>query len=261
MERPAGLNELSGAAISHTEPNVVWVLADGGNGEFVWKLGGHGSVFGRVEIDGVRNTDWEDMDSFTWRGRPWLLIADVGDNLALRDSVSLHIVGEPSGASRSVPVGWTVRFRYPDGPRDCEAVAVDAADSKVLLISKRTRPPIAYEVPLRPPSGEVVVARRLGSVSLPAESPIFGPYAAQPTGMAISPDGQTAAVLTYARVHLFRRQPGQSWAEAFAAKPVSLPRHGLAQAEAITFSADGREILVFSEGSGEPVKKYELSAD
>lgn len=255
-ERPAELEELSGAAASPTDPESVWVLPDGGAGPWIWKLGGSGSVFAKVRIEGVRNVDWEDMDSFLWRGKPWLLLADTGDNLARRQTVSLHILPEPTGETTSARIAWTILLRFPDGPRDCEAVAVDAADSKVLLIGKRTRPPMAYEVPLRPPAGVIITARRLGPVNLPPESILFGPYAAQPTGLAISPDGRLAAVLTYARVHLFPRAAGVTWAEAFASKPVSLARHGLAQAEAIAFSADGGSVLVFSEGRGEPVKRY-----
>ena len=38
---------------------------------------------------------------------------------------------------RQLKPAWSIAFRWPDGPRDCEAIAVDAARGKVLLISKK----------------------------------------------------------------------------------------------------------------------------
>lgn len=42
-----------------------------------------------------------------------------------------------------------------DGPRDCEAVAVDAATGQVLLISKSAFPPELFSLPLSNPHGQV----------------------------------------------------------------------------------------------------------
>jgi hypothetical protein len=71
-----------------------------------------------------------------------------------------------------------------------------------------------------------------------------------------NPQGDLAAVLTYARVFLFHRRPGETWPQAFARKPERLRRHGLEQAEALAFSSDGQSIHVLSEGAGSPVVIY-----
>ena len=67
---------------------------------------------------------------------------------------------------------WSIAFRWPDGPRDCEAMAVDAANSEVLLISKKRVP--ARTVPPAPASGRWranrAPGRTLGGIAQPSES-------------------------------------------------------------------------------------------
>jgi hypothetical protein len=261
----AEVAEASGLAASSRADGFWWMLNDGGGQAALFLAGTDGTDRGSVRVENARNTDWESLDSFTWEGKPWLLIADVGDNAARRDSCSLLIVPEPElpGEGKkitgSVTPGWTIQFRYPDGPRDCEAVAVDAARGKVLLISKRTVPPEVYELPLVPEKGATIVAERVGQTEVkPPRGGLPHPYAAQPTGMCISPDGSTAAVLSYIAVFLFPRKADESWATAFARAPLILERHGLTQAEALAFSRDGKELLVASEGQRPPLVRYAL---
>ena len=261
----SALRETSGLAASPGDERFLWAINDSGNTPDLFLLDGFGGAHGRVRISAQQNSDWEDLASFTLDGRPYLLIADTGDNLAGRKLCALIVVPEPDvrngQVDGDVEPAWVIRFVYEDGPRDCEAVAVDARERKVFLISKRTWPPMLYEIPLRPPSSkESVVARRIGSVNLPKADAWEGPYAAQPTGLSFSPDGLVAAVLTYARVFLFPRRPGEDWGSAFAREPVKLSRHGLEQAEGIGFSRNGRNIHVVSEGLHGSMVTYEASA-
>ncbi len=255
------LKEASGLAASQRIDGAVWSINDSGGGAdlFLFDLTS-GRQLGSISLAGVKNRDWESLDSFVLDGEPWLLIADTGDNRSRRETCTLLLVKEPRLSvvkdGREVRPDRQITFRFEDGPRDCEAVAADPEQGRVLLLSKRTWPPVAYELPLTPADGAVAVAQRLGPVNLPKAAPWEGPYASQNTGLAIRSDGRMAAVLTYGRVFLFPRGEGQSWGEAFAAKPQRLPRHGLAQAEGICFSKDGRSLLVVSEGRGAPVVRY-----
>ena len=60
---------------------------------------------------------------------------------------------------------WSIAFRWPDGARDCEAVAVDAARGQILLISKKRQPPELFALPLRPRGSGLQVARKLGTLA------------------------------------------------------------------------------------------------
>jgi len=239
------LDEASGLAASHRD-DTLWVVNDSNNPAVLFAMGPDGSERGRVRVLGVENRDWEDLASFVLAGTPYLLIADVGDNKAVHSACSLHVVEEPrlDTALTEAPVAWTVRFGFPDGPRDCEAVGVDTEAERVLLLTKRDEPPVLYDVPLRPMGDTPVVARRLAEgphIPQPtqadlAEDPDYGATRAQPTAMDIDAEGRFALVQTYGDTYLFRREPGEDWAEVFARVPETIDIPQLRQTEAACFS-------------------------
>lgn len=251
------LTEASGLAVSRRDPKLLWLVNDSGSPPSIHLAGTNGSARGIITLRKVKNTDWEDLAAFTLNGKPYLLVADNGDNEARRDEVTLHIVAEPKAPASDTPLtisvtpDWSIRFRYEDGPRDCEGVAVDPVGGHILLVSKRDKQPAIYQLPLRKTSAnEVLTAKRLGllaPIKLPPKT-LPHPYHTQPTSLDLSPDGRTAAVLSYRGVYLFRRTTDESWAQAFARPPEILGGHGLSQAEALAFSLDGRVIHVTSEG-------------
>jgi len=250
------LTEASGLAVSRHNPKRLWVINDSGSKARVHRFTCKGNSHGSMKLQNVENTDWEDLAAFTLNGKPYLLIADTGDNDAKRGIVQVYIVAEPKLAKKDtldieIKPEWTIRFRYEDGPRDCEGVAVDAESGSILLITKREKKPAIYHLPLRKTSSEqVLTAKRLGllaKLELPPKAK-WHPYSGQPTAFDISSDGKTAAALSYRGAYLFRRSAKESWAKALARPPEILGAHGLSQAEALAFSPDGRTLHVTSEG-------------
>jgi hypothetical protein len=255
--RSPAVGEASGLAISPTSPDRLWIINDSGSAAEIYRTGTDGADLGKVAVQGVKNADWEDLSSFIHDGKPYLLIADTGDNGSARAQCHLHVIAEPKQTDREVAVAWTIPFTYEDGPRDCESVAVDEKAGKILLLSKRTAPPFLYELPLKPAGNQPVVARKVGKITDPLAAgmpPV--PFGTQPTGLDVSSDGKSAAVVTYFRVFLFSRAEGESWETAFARKPVALEPHRLRQAESVGFSRDGRELFAVSEGGKSPVVRY-----
>lgn len=254
--------ETSGLAASKRMKDLFWIENDSGNGPDLYLVGMEGTYQGTLHINKARNTDWEDLDSFVLDGHPYLLIADTGDNNAVRDYCTIYIVPEPNfpvkGQILDTKPAWTIRYRYEDGPRDCEAVAVDPVGKKILLLSKRTHPPAVYELPLCPESpGKIQTAKKIALTHVDRPlSALASPYGNQPTGLSLSPDGSLAAVLTYHSVFLFHRAKGETWASAFSKKPAMLAPHRLKQAEAISFSNDGKTLYVLSEGANTPTVAY-----
>ncbi len=256
------LDEVSGMAASRTHADTLWTLNDGGNAAALYAIGNRGSLHATLRIDNVLNTDWEDLAAFDLQGRHYLLIADTGDNGGLRRTLQLHVVEEPrrlvDGHARPA---WSIAFRWPDGPRDCEAVAVDAASGQILLVSKRRRPPELFVLPLRPQPGVLQVARRVGFLAgVPepdAESLRENRHMArirnQVTAADISPDGRTFAVLTYSDVLLYARPRRGSWSQAVANAPQVHHLPWLPQAEALAWSTDGRGLYATGEHSPAPL--------
>jgi hypothetical protein len=264
IQSPA-IREASGLAVSPTNPDFMWVINDSGATPDIHLVGIDGTDRGKVTLKGVKNIDWEDLASFTLDGKPYLLIADTGDNSAKRESRAFHIVREPElpaagkNLAGNVVPAWWIPFRYEGGPRDCESVAVDAKTGRILFISKRTAPPELYELPLRPPVKKgIPTARPIGRTSVISPGGNLVAFSNQPTGLDITADGSLAAVITYRGVFLFPRSSAESWAEAFARKPVALPPHLLGQAESVAFSTDGNTIFAISEGRASPIARYQF---
>ncbi|MHC4105614.1 MAG: hypothetical protein ACYSR9_11785, partial [Planctomycetota bacterium] len=232
LENPA-IQEASGMAASIVNKGVLWVHNDGGIGPYLFAVTGEGKHLGRFQLEPAENIDWEDMGSFQLDGTAYLLIADIGDNHAQRPYCTLYVVVEPSiaGSDRSrtriLHIAWQRRFRYEGGPRDCEAVAVDVATRRVLLLSKRNTPPLLYSLPLLPgTSSEIDLARKITAVSnIPPPTPAdleskYGRYRSQPTAMDLSPTGLTMAVLTYKHAYLYNRLSKESWKTALNRLPM-----------------------------------------
>ena len=253
------LDETSGLAASGQFRDTLWLLQDGGNGASLHAITRRGSRIASVHVAGVHNTDWEDLDAFAWQGRRYLLIADTGDNGGLRRTLQLHVVPEPATLvdGATVRPAWSVAFRWPDGPRDCEAVAVDPVAGQALLISKKRNPAQLFSVPLRPTRG-TVVARRIGTLAAPAGTAAGNDarraaLGRQVTGASLSPDGNTLAVLTYDRLLFYPRAQGESWTHAVARTPRTQALPWLHQAEGVTWMPDGRGLIATGEFSPAPL--------
>jgi hypothetical protein len=238
---------------------VIWTISDGPNiGDKVqdrnlYALDHDGRVLRTARLP-VRNNDWEDLTSFTLEGKRWLIIADVGDNRERREESQLYVVEEPT--EEVAKIKRRIRFRFPDRPHDCEAVTVDEAQQRVLLLTKRDAVPGLYAVSLRT-TATVETATFLGTLwPIPKTEgfallvhPLLARYAHQPTGMDIAPDGKAAVVLTYANAYLWRRQLDEPWEAVLQRAPTRvLPLPGMRQYEGVAFAADGASIYVSEEG-------------
>ena len=260
MESPPK-QEASGLAISRRTSDLLWTHDDSGGAPVLYAVDTSGRKRGSVRVLGTKNEDWEDVASFESGGKAWLVIADTGDNDAKRDTVLLHVIEEPASLLLNpnrhfeAAPAYSLRIRYEDGPRDCESVAVDAAEGAAYLLTKRDSTPRLYRVPLGASKEKHVVAKFVGVVpelaGHTAIDSIFkhvaGKRAAWPTGFDITADGRTSVVLTYAGPVVFSRQPNEAWSKAMKREPSRLLFHGLPQAEGVCFSPDGRSIYVVSE--------------
>jgi hypothetical protein len=262
------LSEVSGIALSQRDENVIFAVNDSDNAAVVHAIGLDGGRLASLEVAGVPNVDWEDMASFTLDGRHWLAIADIGDNLGRRPWVSVVVVPEPDLASPPdvLTPSRILRFRYPDGPRDAEGLAVDVDRREFLVLSKRQMPPDLFAVPLEGDgraTGGALTARRLGAVEgLPpptaaelAADPLTGLYGAQPTALDYRAD-VGLVVLTYRRPYVFPIVSGGGMAESLARGPVAVEMPRLNQAEALTIR--GRRLLVTSERLPAPLLSLPL---
>jgi len=261
--------ETSGLALSRRTPGVIWTHDDSGGAANLYADDlKTGKRRGTVRVAGYRNEDWEDLAAFEHDGKAWLVIGDVGDNDARQKSVRLLVLPEPSTADLQpatvfdVKPAYVVRLRYPDGPRDCEGIAVDPVEGAIYLLTKREKTPRLYRVPLADPGARVIEAQFVTEVPEISGGPrpdslikrLAGARFSWPTALDFAADGRAAAVVTYGETLVFARRAGEPWAEAFRRAPDRLGFHGLPQAEAVGFTPDSRSIYVASEDTNQVLR-------
>ncbi len=253
------LPEASGLSVSRIDSNRLWLVNDQGNAPALIAIDTTSMLATSQIVTGASNRDWEDLAGFTLDGQPWLMIADVGDNNAVRDDVSLIFLPEPvdPNGAKTLPSS-RVSFRYPDGPRDVESVAVDTTRDSIFLLSKRTSPPVLYRLPLATTmaaatnnQSQPLIAERLGPVgSIPSPTamelklfPEFGRYRNQPTAMDMAADGSTIALLTYGEAYSVKLSPEQTVLDALNEPLTPLLMPVLAQPETIALDAMGHVFI------------------
>ena len=263
------LDEISGIAASRRHPGMFWVHNDSGDSARLFAIDRHGQRQASLTLRGVRSIDWEDVASFRYHGRDYLLVADSGDNGGVRRQLSLQVVAEPEALGESeAAAAWTINFRWPDGPRDCEAVTVDAVEGYVYLVSKKRIPAELWRVPLAP-SEQVQVAEivtTLGGIAQPTEhdlelNPVYGRYRSQITGADLSPDRSKLAVLNYRGVYVYERDADSAWPKGPIPPSQSLELPWVPQAEAIGFDPGGHAVWVSSERLPAPLLRLPLHSE
>lgn len=263
------LIETSGLAVSLDDDRLLWAINDSGQAPELLAMDLTGSAKGRWPV-AAKNIDWEDLDSGYLNGQPTLVIADTGNNRWRRPRARLWFVTEPdpptATASNAVLEATQLWFKYEDGPRDVEAMAL--ADNTVWLLSKEPlttsgqTPARLYRLDLANidiSSKELPLARHVATLKVPPagfKAQLAASLASidlnQPTALDIDEVRGVAWVLTYEEVQRFDRQGDESWALTLAREPVARHRHGLAQAEALAVTASGL-VVYTSEGKGAPL--------
>ncbi len=252
----------------------------------VYIVGAHGRHLAKVTIEGVSNRDWEDITLLRHRDEWLMVMSETGDNLARYGSVRLYFAAVPlpqddpqegpwddSGDDWHWPTKIALRHQleltYPDGPRDAESLAWDAHGQRLLVITKRDHPPriytIAIDKALSLDVAQFEFAGTLKGMRQPTKEEhrnlgLHANFIAQPTGVDISPDGRTAAIITYRSVYLYSRAPEQTWLEAFSAHAVEIVGPPGWHQEAVGFEPSGRALMISGEGKFAPIHRLSLES-
>lgn len=264
------INEASGIAQSRRAQDLLWLHEDSGAKARLYAVDTKGRSRGRIRLEKADNKDWEDIAAFEFDGTPYLLVADIGDNDAKRKSVKLYLVEEPNldiDHKVEVAAHREIKFRYADGPRDAEALAVDG--ERALILTKRDLPPRLYSVPLYSELDEPIEAELLGSVTtLPRPNrqdaefaPMTGDWPWQPTAMDIASDGSAIAILTYSAVYYYANDNADDWLATLQRPPLRFDLRNVRDAEAIAFGADGQTLYVTVEKKHAPILRIDMLSE
>ena len=227
----AAIVELSGLAVSRTNPNELFAHNDSGAGPDVYVLDRAGATMRRVTLAGADAVDWEDIAA----QNGVLYVGDIGDNAAQRPEVVVYRLPEP-GAAGEVEAERIV-LHYADGPHDAEALFIDPVEQQLVIVTKALDGNSGvYATPLDTPA----TLERVADLSLGAAQLV--------TAGDISASGAVIALRTYGTVFVWDRREGETIAEAFAREPCEAPSATETQGEALALELDGRGFVTISEG-------------
>ncbi|HWM72926.1 MAG TPA: hypothetical protein VNQ53_04250 [Nocardioides sp.] len=180
------------------------------------------------------NEDVEDVEAVA-PDEDGVLVGDIGDNLAARDSVRLLRV--PAGKGEQTVTPTTYEITYPGGARDAEALLVQPETGQVLVASKGLMAGILYAAPERLSESD---PNRLRAV---ADVPGLV------TDGAFFPDGRHFVLRSYSRAVVYTYPGFESVGD------VTLPEQE--QGEGIAVDEEGR-VYLSSEGQRAPVLRIDL---
>lgn len=241
------LDEASGIVVSRRNAHVLWSHNDSGDENRIFALRDDGQIVGIFHLPGCLARDWEDIavGPGPTPGVPYLYVGDIGDNLQVWPDIWVCRVAEPQvnfGASAIVREDLAdvsvFRFRYPDQPKDAEALLVDPVTGDLFTVSKLEQRSAVYRAKAPFNAEQTQTLEKVAELSFN--------YV---TGGDISADGRHIVLKTLRKVLHWPRHPGQTIAHALDAtkQPQRLPYVREPQGEAIGWSAQPLGYYTISE--------------
>jgi hypothetical protein len=232
--------ESSGLALSRRHPGVVWTHNDSGDQARLFAVGSDGRTRAVLTLAGVEARDWEAVAAGRDdRGRPALFAGDIGDNNGVWPEVAVYRVTEPAVLRDATVPAVRYRLRYADGPRDAEALLIDPRSNRLYVATKAQIGGGLYQAPSRLDPTGINVLHHIARVP-----PVV-------TDGAFLPSGRGFVLRDYQQAHVYTG-PGRRVGS------FDLPLQF--QGESLTVSADGRSLLVGSEGPGSELWRVPLPA-
>lgn len=235
-----GLVELSGLTVVG---DTIYAVGDSGTDDRVAVMDSSCRVVEWIP-NPVDPYDVEDMTSRS--GRLWL--ADIGDNAGVRETIAM------TDLNLTDRTGTVRRMTYPTGPRDAEAILLEADGRPVVVTKDATGNSEVFtaDVPVEDLAAPgPTPLRSVGPFVLTSTGTEGGPPlidgSVMVTGAAVDAGGTVAAVRTYTDVYLFRIGDAGVAAALLEPPAVTLPLPAQPQGEAIAFLDNG-DLLVASEG-------------
>lgn len=239
----SALTEVSGIVSSYYNNGIFWVHNDSGDRSAIYAIDSEANLIATVELEGIGLVDAEDIATLQIGGTSYLLLADMGNNLRNRDTLSLFLFQEPTLQDGSDNYHVTldqiqeIKFRYKDKRRDSEALFVDPIDNTVYIISKRDFKSTVFRLPF--------------SSFMTGEVKELEPQMQLPftfvTAADIRQDGRFILVKNLTSIFLWERNKGQNLISALKGRYENIPYKIEPQGEAICFDRNNKFFYTISE--------------
>lgn len=249
------LDEISGLALSRTNPGYIWVNEDSGNGDKIYLLDEQGVRKATINLPDD-NRDWEDITvgPGPTPNTSYIYLADIGNNNLSNSIIYVYRFVEPSIAGKSLPYTKTLGgsevekldFAYADGRHNAETLMIDPTTKDLYFITKEDYDKNQVSNPVK---GGVYRAaypqRESGTNTLTRLSSLNILTA---TGGSISANGQEVLIKNYTTVYYWRKSSAsQSLAQLLTTAPAMLAYTEEPGGEAIGWKVNGAGYYTISE--------------
>lgn len=242
---PGIIDEASGLAPSRNMDGFLWTVQDSGNPPSLYLISSDGKTIKEYPVPGVANWDWEDVAIGPGpnNGVNYLYIGETGNNNQPVTATNIvYRIPEIADQNSAFNAGSLekITYRYPDGPRDAEALMVDPGTKDIFIISKESAETGIYRLPFPQSTGEVMTAEKLGAI----------PGVSIVTSGDISSDGSEILIRTYLAAYYWKKKDGETIGQTLSRTSdkqlfVALEPQG----EAICFDRQANGFYTISEKS------------
>ncbi|MEU4652557.1 WD40 repeat domain-containing protein [Streptomyces sp. NPDC023723] len=233
------ITESSGLAASRLHPGIYWTHNDQDTGPYIYAVDGStGRTVARVSLAGIGTP--RDVEAISIGPDNRIYVGDIGDNLGgTWPYVWIYELPEPTELKDQTVEAKQYVVKYADGARDAESMVVHPKTGRVYIIDKNEDGGHLYEGPAELSTSGTNVFTRTAAVDLWA------------TDAAFSPDGKQLTVRGYLGGLYYDWNDGKITRKG----RISVP---LGQGESVTYTVDGKKLLLGMEGSDSVVKAQDV---
>lgn len=240
----ADVKEASGIVASSVNEGVYWVHNDSGDVARAFALSSEGKLLTTLSFSKSAAIDIEDVAvEDVGPGSSYLYFGDIGDNDAVRPSIKIFRVAEPTlGADTALTVTSDVMtVTYPDGARNAETLLFDPLTKELLIATKASGGPSEIHRVGAFTPGTKVTTEKIAEVDIDLA-----------TGGDISRDGKFIAIRNYTTTaFVWVRGQDESIADALSRAPCKVPVATENQGEAFAFLLENKGYVTLSEGASQ----------
>lgn len=248
--------EVSGMAASQRTAGVYYVVSDEAGTSEVVAVREDGSPVARIEVEGMRAENAEALAVGPCSERSTescLYVGDIGDHVG-REDVVVYRISEPDLSTPNVRVSADeLRFTYPDGPTDAEALLVDESGHPLIItkadFDKQTG--VSAETRLYRGGTEGGVLELVAEFELPEpQSASFAGLVGNVVTDAAGADGRVLLRTYDAVIEYVAPEPGSELAGFPSWPHEEVPAPPQLQSETVTFRQGQCGYLTTSEPTG-----------
>lgn len=246
------LAEVSGIVQGVKNDALVYMQEDSGNRAVVYAYNEKGKLKAEIILTGIQNRDWEDIaiGGGPESNQSYIYVGDFGDNNQMREELRIFRFEEPQidttlSEQKIYVDATTLKYSYPDGPKDAETLMINPFNNSLIIISKRDALVRVYELPFPHDEKEMVQAVFKGT--LPFKTIVGGD---------ISRDGKEILIKTYGEVYHWYTEFENPLLTLFHQRPTKCFYTPEVKGEAIGWTNQGDGYFTISEtdnGRADPI--------